>query len=358
MNDFESNLKKALNDRVNERVGPRQNPPAFDALRSAKLRSGGATSSRWLRPLLAAAVVAAVTIGATAAINALSDTNPVAPATPRPVPTATPGPVPTATPTSPSTPTTPAATLPTQSPVVVELGGASISLPPGWVARDSALYLVASSRPIAAQEWCLTPSQLPTSTKDGACPLTLGTIALKAEGNPVDVDIEGGWASNPQYCSDFISGTGSSETTGDRPFGGRTADWRRWTINCHDGTQHLVEQYVVASGPGLILFSEHADARVHDAMTEITTHSTLPPQTSALRYMDRGYIRSIDRTSAGVQIRLDRAVNTSYGILNENPATYPYVIPTAMFDHAHLVVGSLGFLYTNGTTVTAIYKTS
>lgn len=351
-----------IDDRLHD-AGHRWRESQGPALRAPRLdvSSAKSPSRRWMTaliPLAASLAVAGVTIGATAAVNALLDRNAVAPATPRPVPTAAPRPVPTATPTSPSTPTTPATTLPTQSPVVVELGGASISLPPGWVARDYALYLVASSHPIAAQQWCLTPSQLPTSTKDGACPLTLGTIDMKAGGNAVDVDAEGGWSSNPQYCSDFVSGTSSSETTGDRPFGGRTADWRRWTINCHDGTQHLLEQYVVASGPGLILFSEHADASVHDAMTEITTHSTLPPRTSALRYMDRGYIRSIDRTSAGAQIRLDRAVSTLHGFLNENPATYLYVIPTAMFDQAHLVVGSLGELFTDGTTVTAIHKTS
>ena len=367
MNDFENNLKKALNDRVNEHVGPRRNPPAFDASRSVTRRNGRATSSRWLIPLLAAAAVAAVAIGATAAVNAKSTAHRVAPATPGPVQTATPGPVQTATPTSSSAATTSTTTGVTQSPVVVKLGGASVSLPPGWVARDYALYEAAGGGTIAAQQWCLTPSELPASTKFGACPLTLSTIALNAEGlvgslsggNPVDVDVEGGWASNPHYCTDAIyNRAGSSETTGDRPFGGRTADWRRWTLSCPDGTQHLIEQYVVASGPGFILFSGRADATVHNAMTEITTHSTLPPQTSALRYMDRGYIRSIDRTTAGVQMRLDRAVSTTHGILNQNPATYPYVIQTAIFDQAHLVVGSLATVFTNGTTVTSVYADS
>ena len=92
MNDFENNLKKALNDRVNEHVGPRHNPPAFDASRSATRRNGRATSSRWLIPLLAAAAVAAVAIGATAAVNATSTAHRVAPATPGPVQTATPEP--------------------------------------------------------------------------------------------------------------------------------------------------------------------------------------------------------------------------------------------------------------------------
>lgn len=89
MNDFESNLKKALNDRVDERVGPRRNPPAFDALRSATRRNGAATSSRWLIPLMAAAAVAAVAIGASAVVNATSTTHRVAPAIPRPVKTDT-----------------------------------------------------------------------------------------------------------------------------------------------------------------------------------------------------------------------------------------------------------------------------
>jgi hypothetical protein len=344
VNNYENNLKKTHNNRVDEDA----NPHAFDAFRSAKLRSGGAGSSRWLIPLMAAAAMVAAPIGASAAVNTTSATHRVAPAAPRPAQKATP-----------KSSTTSTTTLATHRPVVVKLGGASLTLPFGWVARNYSLYQQAGEGTLAARQWCLTPSQLPASTKLGACPLTLGTIDRTANRNPVDVDTEGGWSSNPSACSEGVYPTGTrfSEATGDRTFGGRAADWRRWTYTCANGTQHLVEQYVVASGPGFILASDQASTKVHDAMTEITTHSTLPPRTSALRYMDRGYIRSIKRTSAGVQIRLDRAVRTPHRILNTNPATYPYLIPTRMFNQAHLVVGSLGSLFTNGTTVTQIYKT-
>lgn len=150
MNDFENEVKKVLNHRVDEHVGPRRAPPDFDATRSATRRSGGAIGSRWLRPLLAAAAVVAVAIGATLVVNDMSHTyrgaaavpgplqtataspthtdtiGPTAPAstgptlaaTTRPLPTATSRPtstvttepVPTAAPTSSARPTTPAAT--------------------------------------------------------------------------------------------------------------------------------------------------------------------------------------------------------------------------------------------------------
>ncbi len=117
MNDFENTVKTALNDEVDEQVGPRRTPPAFDATRSAARRSGGAAGSRWLRPLLAAAAVVAVAIGATAAVDAISNTQRVAPATPRPGPTPTPAPAQTVTPPAPSTPPPATTTSPTQSPV-------------------------------------------------------------------------------------------------------------------------------------------------------------------------------------------------------------------------------------------------
>jgi hypothetical protein len=113
----------------------------------------------------------------------------------------------------------------------------------------------------------------------------------------------------------------------------------------------LIEQYVVATGPGYILYSDWTDPTVHDVMTGIVIRSSMPRQTSALRLMDRGYIRSVDRTASGVRISIDRVVSGINGVVNNNPATYKYVIPTAMFDSAGVQVGSLVVVHTDGVTV-------
>jgi hypothetical protein len=226
---------------------------------------------------------------------------------------------------------------------MVTLAAANVWLPSGWVARDYASYLQPGAGTLAAQQWCLTPSPLAPSTDSDACPLTLGTIS--PTGNQVDVDINGGWVSNSPTCYHF-----DSEQTGDRQFGGRAADWRRWRVSC-GSRDLLIEQYVVATGPGYILYSDWTDPTVHDVMTGIVTRSSMPRQTSALRLMDRGYIRSVDRTASGVRISIDRVVSGINGVVNNNPATYKYVIPTAMFDSAGVQVGSLVVVHTDGVTV-------
>ena len=339
MNDFEDELRRHLNERVDEKLGPRRPAPPLRAparLGRASLRSGGP----WLLPLAAAAVVLVIAAGALAATGVLADKKVVPPATQSPAPTAP----------LPRSPTNaPVTTSPTQSKTaltsghMLSLGAANVWLPSGWVARDYASYEPPASGTLAAQQWCLTPSSLSPSTAPDACPLTLGTIP--PTGNPVDVDITGGWESNSPTCYHF-----DSEETSDRQFGGRAADWRRWRVSC-GGHDLLIEQYVVATGPGYILFSDWTDPTVHTAMTGIAARSSLPVQTSPLRLMDRGYLRSADRTPTGVHISIDRAVNGINGVVNNNPATYDYVMSTAMFDAASVQVGNLVALHTDGVAV-------
>jgi hypothetical protein len=390
VNDFEDELKRSLNDRVDELVGPRRAAPPFDPsgaatpTRSGRFGRPGGGRLPWVLPLIAAASIVVVTIGAVAATTLLADKKPAPPATVAPTPTPTPV-VSSPVSTSKTTPRSTAGSSHTPGhprtssrshagghgspggtsahppvPVVVTLGGASITLPAGWVSRDYAHYLPSGSGPVGGQEWCLTPSSLPVSPEPGACPVALSTI--DSSGPALDVDVEGGYSS-PAFCgttsgttSSTTSGTTSStaqEQTGDRQFGGRSADWRHWTISCGDGTSVEVEQYVVATGPGFIMFSERADSGVQDAMTSIAAKSTLPGATAALRYMDRGYLRGSTVTADGVQITLDRAIDAVGGIVNDDPQTYEYVIPQALFDAAGVQVGDVVTLDTDGSVVTS-----
>ena len=93
----------------------------------------------------------------------------------------------------------------------------------------------------------------------------------------LDVDAQGGFYGDPpQRCAPNVE-VPEHQTFGDRTFGGRTADWRRWESHCSKTNRPIdIEQYVVATGPAYILYSTHANATVHAAMTEIATSSTLP----------------------------------------------------------------------------------
>ena len=364
MNTFEDRLKELLNESIDNRLGDHRPVPAFDPAHTGTPGWTAGRHRRWMLPLIAAACVVGIAV-ATAGVEHLlvhRGSLPAGPTSPSPSPSAdTPSPAATSTgvpsPPPTSSPSSPSASDSVTEPPplhVVSLGAASISLPQGWVAREYAAYEPAGSGTLTASQWCLTPASEPASTEPKSCPVTFGTIA--PDGNPIDVDIQGGFASNPEYCPFSARGT-SVEQTGDRSFGGRSADWRKWSLSCGNGTHWELEQYVVASGPGVILFSERADATVDAAMAEITANSTLPAQTSAIRFMDRGIVRTIDRTADGVRISLDRVVLSDSGVVNNNPATYDYVIPTAVFDaQPNIHVGSQITLDGDGAVVKHVYE--
>jgi hypothetical protein len=176
----------------------------------------------------------------------------------------------------------------------------------------------------------------------------------------LDPNVEGGWVGNPQYC-----GTGGPARQpglleyNDRTFGGRPADYRRWEFDCSNGTVYRIEQYVVASGPGYILFSERADAQVHQIMASIAATAAIAPQVTPLRYADTGIVRSVIHQADGYHIALDRVViGDRGGPINKNAATYRYVIPDAVAAQWKLrpAVGLLLYLATDGYRVTQAYR--
>jgi hypothetical protein len=388
LQDFERDLRESLVDAertiqvpdgLTERLIATTPPPAR-APHRAGIRIGRV---RWMPPVLTgAAVVAAVAAAVFVTTTITSEHHPAPRSTP---PTMTPSrsasPSPTSLPSTASTPSTPprtpttahsaessassapASTSTSRSPSgvshpttsVVDVGTAKLSLPLGWVARALPDAGLPSS-------WCLMPrsQQLPADGDTSQCPIEFRQIADQPGPEDVSVDTTGGTVSNSEWCGQTTDYTEQLLDYGDRTFGGRQADYRRWRYVCPDGTRNL-EQYVVDNRPGYVLFSAHADASVHAVIEQMATNSQLPTQTSSLRYSDFGIIRSVQHHADGYHVTLDRVVQGVGTLINENPTTYSYVVPDKIVDTSSgarpitLAVGRILQLTTDGNQVNWVY---
>jgi hypothetical protein len=336
VNDIDNDVKRLLNEQVDARLGPRRSPPPFTppaAAERGKRRWFGADRASWVLPLVAAACVAGV-VGATiGAGGLLADDSTTAPGhSPAPVP-------------SPHSTTEPNH-LTYQT---IAVGGATLVIPDGWQVTD------APGVP-QGRRWCLNP----TGAAGIRCTIAFQSMSAFAAGRPVDVDVDRrgfGVVDPPRFCeNDAVRFT---EQTGDRAFGGRGADWRRWAGTCPDGSAFAIEQYVVATNPGYALFAAPADARTHAAMNEIVQYSFLPRQSDPLRLMDRGILTSVDRAADGVTVTIDRVVLSEterVTVVNLNPTTYRYLVPTSVYDAAHVSVGDRVKIETDGLQVLKLYR--
>jgi hypothetical protein len=356
LHDFERRMREDL-VRTAQLLRP---PPgaverAIDAARAQVEPEHVREPRLWHRllPLAAAAAVLVIAFGLALVVNVSQGSRP-AESGPGPLPSvSTPS---TSVSPTPASSATASATSGTSAPPPraltrrVTLGTATLSIPQDWVARRST---TSGDWPT----WCLGPSTTqPTPTN---CPVMFREVPDSWTGQALDPTIEGGLSSNPQYC-----GTGSQPRRpglreyGDRSFGGRPADYRRWQYDCANGTIYRIEQYVVATGPGYILFSEDAQSQVHDAMTAIAKTASVPAQSTPVRYADTGIVRSVTHETDGYHITLDRVV-TSGGPkpINNSPATYPYVIPDAIASQFKpaVAVGNLVFIATDGYHVKQAY---
>ena len=330
MNDIETKLKAMLNEQVDAEVGRRRTPPPFplpSAAERAERRWFGAGRGRpWALPLLAAACVAAIVGISVSASNLLADDKPTQPGNSLPVPTQR------TTATEPNH-------LTYQEFVI---GGATLAVPHGWTIK-------ASTGDNEGEIWCLNP----TASRPDACTIAFRTIVQPVPGSQdtyLDVDQKGlGISDPPQFCGS--AARRYDEQTGDRTFGGRAADWRRWSGTCPGSGGFAIEQYVVATNPAYAVLAGPADAATHAAMTTIAEYSTLPRQSDPLRLMDRGILRSADPRTDGVTITIDRVVASLDGPANLNPATYRYLVPTAIYNQAHASVGDQLLLETDGVRV-------
>lgn len=222
MNDFENNVKKALNDRVDEQVGPRRSPPAFDPTGSATRHNGGTTGSRWLRPLLAAAAVVAVAIGATLTVNDMSNTHRVTSAIPGTVQTATASPTATAT-TGPTTTTRPVPTATTRP------------LPTARPTATTRPVPTATTRPLPTARPTTTTSPTPTTsptspstpTTPAASPSPTLTFGLPGA-PPCQADIPGANVPGIRPALIFIGCATSADML-------KEISWSSWTTTAATG---------------------------------------------------------------------------------------------------------------------------
>jgi hypothetical protein len=232
----------------------------------------------------------------------------------------------------------------------VALGGAQLRLPAGWTAEF--LQPTANSRTIVPT-WCLSSAPLPSPVYVGqVCAATFSQVLPQSK---LSVDTEGGIESNPQYCGPGFQGTGSLLSYADSKLGDRPADYRRWLFSCNHGKRWQVEQYVADNAPGFILFSAYADAATHAALMSIAQSAVLPAMSGPLRLSDLGIVRTMTPLAGGgYHITVDRVVRGMKGLINNNPATYPYDVGPANYaGGAPPRVGALINVFTNGTTVTS-----
>lgn len=339
MNDFENDVKRLLNEQVDARLGPRRTPPPFavpTAADRARRRWFGADRAPWVVPLLAAACVAAVVGGSIGVSGVLADNHPAPPGNSKPAP-------------PPHTTTEPNHLIYT----TYALGGATLAVPDGWTVRSD-------TGDAAGQIWCLNPQ-----ANQDACTIAFRTLVQPAPGAPggatyLDVDRKGiGIGDPPQFCGS--AALRYDEQTGDRTFGGRMADWRRWSGTCPHGLMFAMEQYVVATNPAYALLAAPANAQTHAAMTEIVEYSQLPRQSDPLRLMDRGIVRSAKSGPNGVTLTIDRVVlsqTKTSDVINNNPTTYRYLVPTSVYDAAHVSVDDRVILETDGVQVLTLARES
>ena len=221
---------------------------------------------------------------------------------------------------------------------VVQLGGAALHLPLGWVARDYRGYLTKGVSTLEAQAWCLTPADRPVSTAQFSCPVDSAPSRTR---RPATRSM---WTSGrlPERSGVLLPRGRQLESvrSADVTFGGRRADFRRFDHRCADGKRWRIEQYMVASSPGYILYSQTVDNEISAVMAQLVASATLPAQTSAVRYYDHGYVRSIVPDAGGVRISIDRVEPGPGGLVNNNPRTYDYFVPQSA-KPAGLRVGEL-----------------
>ncbi|MFN8084814.1 MAG: hypothetical protein U0Q14_11355 [Dermatophilaceae bacterium] len=312
----EARLRAALAGKATHDIpSSRPRPPIEwpDAAQTGRRRPS------WLLPLAAAASIAAVVAGVVIAQSAGRHTAPTSAAT---------------------------ATGAGRTPVV-QLPGVELSLPQGWTVKEYPAS--AGSSPIGTVV-CVGPG--------AQCPVELA--ALDPTANPVDIELEGGYLSNPQYCDPSVDGNTRTLTAYSTvAIGGRSAEYRAWTHACADGTVHHVAQYVVPTPGGYILWSEHADAAITAAMKSIIAESVLPAaKAGGIRLYDQGIVQSMVASGDGFDVTIVRTYGFAAAEWKQvDDTTHTYHFASSILGGATsmtTVDGSNIQIFSDGSSVTQI----
>ena len=341
MNDFETRLAARFSDLVDHETGaPESAPPFVPVIQDDA--PDRRSSLRWVLVAAVVLLVAAITVAGLSQVIRV------------PAPQVAGPPTPSAAVESPTS----GASSPAPSATTMVVGGMTLSLPAGWIVTPQT-YIPGGGPMPGSTVWCIDPA-----TATGACTISLTSAGLAAA-NPLDVDVEGGWSSNPAYCTGdpqkYAHATHSLDVADVRSFGGRSAEYRVWTHACTPTEVIHVEMYDVAYAPAWILFSDLADSDVSAAMAWVAQQSVLPAQTLPLRLQDRGYVRSVRTVGTSYVITLDRVYADVYATpaeINNAQTTYEYSIPVSLSDAAGTrvaapKVGDRAFIVTNGSAVTS-----
>jgi hypothetical protein len=322
MTDLETYVKTRLNEQLDAELGARRAAPPF--------RPPQRDRQRWTRPLLIAACVLAV--AATALGIALSGGNGTH--RQRPAHSKTP------TPQSHRHP--------------VQLGAAKIVLPGGWTAVPAARWhQTGESSVFGPDDWCLQPTSAPVR-RTGICHLEF-TAVDHTRNQFVPPWQRAVYGDPPQYCAPHaITSRDETQQSGVRTFGGRVAGWRQWRYACTATDTHIVEQYVVPTGPAFILFSDDATNARQAVFNTVAKYSTLPKQTSRLPIGDSGTVTAVQHVGNRLRITL-RRTDTSTG----SARTVTYTVTSKMYRHGYSPrIGDKVYVDTTGTTVTGVFKVS
>ncbi len=352
----EDRLRAALLSRADALVPDGATPPlmAWQDLPgrpgSRWARSRGGARSAWFVPLAAAASVALVAGGIVGVRSAtvLSSSTPSGPAaggTPTvAVATAAPSSVlSTGTPSRFAT-AQPSAGTPSSAGLVSarDLGdGLKLSVPVAWSVSDGPADYV------GGKAWCI-------ESAPGACEIIFTRIK---PGIPVNVEIEGGYDSNPQYC-DPATATATTRTVREARedrLGARVAEFRWWTWSCEKRVE--IVQYVVPDPEGFILWTESGSQGTRDAMTAIARSSTLPVSTGGLRLYDQGTVQAVTPVGDGFDIQLRRARGTDVDRWASTDAVTTYHLPTALLPVGYRATNlerNVLVVHTDGRAVTSV----
>jgi hypothetical protein len=325
--DFESTIKRLLNEHVDAELGPRRPAPRLDLSAAAWGRRG---FRLWIAPLVVAACLVSALIATVTSTNVLSDHRAA----------------------------TPISLAPAPSPTVVQLADARIWLPPGWHATVSS-HGPSTKSPFPdagtrSTTWCLGPA-----AKGGTCRAWLErSVQEPVHGNldgRFDPTVAGGTPHGyVQLCPDASGRGWTLLDAALRDFGGRPAYYGVFDSQCGSGPQQGVTQYLVPAGPAFELYATSTDKALQATMAQIAQRSALPKQTSAVPYYDHGYVRSLKSVAGHIELTIERVMVGPSGPIKAPPRTTRYIVPAGTWSIENLhptAVGQLATVETDGTVV-------
>jgi hypothetical protein len=312
--DIEDRLKAAVEAKMRtvtaDRLRSPQPPTDDDIPRLVPRRH---RLGRWSAPLLAAAAVAAVALGTTAAVTLADGHHPATTPSPAPTSVVTPGPTtaPTTSPNGPpASPTgsnavTPGAPAGHAVDVSFNQATVGVTVPTGWVVSHTNPPACCNTPPTR----CLVHHGADFSGNPNDCLLTV-TLGHLQPDTPYPYQ-------GQSACQHWQT---TAESNG--PIQGRLAEYRQFKNPCSGA---VYDQWTIMSSP-MIAFWHPVSAQSSTALIEqIIDSARLPAEVDARRQLDEGYVQGLAKHADGYHVLIDRVVvNLDGTVTNVKHATYEY----------------------------------